>query len=681
MADKPNKWAVIIGIDKYPNLARRYELHGCVNDADLMADILQRSYGFSPERIMLLRDAYAHRDNILKALDGLAERVQEDDIVVIHYSGHGSQMTDRENDEADGRDETIVPFDSGRGSKENRDITDDEIYMRLLPLAQKTPYVTLIFDCCHSGTISRDAFGTNSRWVEPDLRTVDELPPSPIPQDLAADLQATTRDLGPSGWLPLGQRYVLLAGCRDEESSYEHTAAEGEHGRPVTHGALTYFLGQELVNAVPGTTYRDVFERAAARVTAAHPRQHPQTEGARDRELFGVRDIEPMRFVPVQARSGEQVTLGAGAAHGLTVGSRWTLYAQGTKQVTDEMPSLGQVEITEVRAVSADARIVEETSPGAIVIDSRAVETAHNYGDMRLVVDVYPAPAGHEDTVDALGQRIEASRLLRLRAEDEPVEAADVRAYLLAPRDAAGEDEPVPQLGALARATWAVVSGGQLAMPQHDADERDVMGLLVDNLEKLARYRNTLELRNPNADPDLQKKIVLRLKRRPFNGQWEEVEADQQPVFEVDDMFAFEITNEHSAPVYFSLLDFGVTGGISLLYPINTKSEKLEPGTTMSYGQRTGEEIDMWIPDEFEADRGVETFKLFVTTHEADFSWMEQQSVRDLDREIGLGTAMEQLFAMAYSGQGTRDARRRRVPRTEEWFTIERSLIVQRRTL
>jgi hypothetical protein len=679
--DKPNKWALLIGVNRYPKLSSRYQLNGCVNDVELMAGILENNFGFPHDQIAVLKDEQATRQDILQAMDDLVEKVADDDVVVIHYSGHGSQMTDRENDEADGRDETIVPSDSGRGSQPNRDITDDEIYLRLLPLAHTTPYVTLIFDCCHSGTITRDVFGTNSRWVEPDLRPAAELPPSPIPADRAAELQQTTRDLGPSGWLPIAQRYVLLAGCRDEESSYEHAAASAGGGAPVTHGALTYFLSQELVNAQPGATYRDVFERASARVTAAHSRQHPQAEGARDRELFGVRDIEPLRFVAVQARAREKVTLAAGAAHGLTAGSIWAIYPQGTKQVTDETPALGRVEIVEVRAVTSEARIKEEVSPGAIAAGSRAVEEAHNYGEMRLVVDLYPAPGGYEAHVEELRQQIQASQLLRLRVDGEPEEAADMRVYLITPRDEAGESEPAPQLGPLSQATWAVVSSGELAMPAHPVAEQGVVQLLRDSLEKIARYRNALDLQNPNPAGLLRNKIDLHLKRRIRGGEWQAVGSEQTPVFQVDDLVAFEITNRHSAPVYVSLLDFGLTGGISLLFPPNRPGEKLEAGTTMAYGQRDGEQIELWIPDEFPRSQGTETFKLFVTTHEADFSWLQQERVRALDRDAGFKTPLGQLFATAYTGQGTRDARPTRLPQAEEWFTVERSFTLQRGAL
>ena len=126
-------------------------------------------------------------------------------------------------------------------------------------------------------------------------------------------VREASRDLGASGWLPLADRYVLIAGCHDEESSFEHRVTQA--GGVVMQGALTYFLSQELVKATSGTTYRDVFERASHQVTASHRRQHPQMEGARDRELFGVHDIEPAacpaahrgRDIESAARRGREI--------------------------------------------------------------------------------------------------------------------------------------------------------------------------------------------------------------------------------------------------------------------------------------------------------------------------------------------------------------------------------------
>ena len=672
------KWALLIGLDQY---LRPYisQLRGCVNDVELMAYILRDNFGFPAENMTLLRDGQATREGILTALDSIVDRAGEEDVVVIHYSGHGSQMTDREGDEPDGLDETIVPYDSGRSFDPNCDISDDEIYERLLRLTGKTSYVTLIFDCCHSGTIARDAFGAASRWVEADTRPVEELPPSPVAPDV--DRRAGL-DVGASGWLPLSERYVLLAGCCDAESSYEHRVQQG--AGEVTHGALTYFLSQELTQAEPGTTYRDVFERASARVMAAHPRQHPQMEGARDRVLFGVHDIQPTRFVPVKQRADGSVILAAGAAHGLTRGSHWAIYSQATKQVTEETARLGLVEIAAAGAVASQARILEESGQRAITAGARAVEEAHFYGEMCLTVDLHAA-AGYEAAVRELRSMIEASRLLRRAAGGR---IADACVYLVAPRSRVDAGDPVPQLGTVAAAAWAVVGqDGRLMMPIQGVDEPNATAFVCDNLEKAARYRQALALRNDNADSVLKGKVEFTLKRQDRNGVWVKAEPKVDgglPVFFEGERIAAEITNNHTAPVYVSVLDFGLTGALGLLHPVAGASEELAPGRCIEFGVRRGDEVTLYLPDSFPylpdpSDEapvgGTEVFKLLATVHEADFGLLLQPGYRAIDQPTPLG----RLLGMALTGRGKRDAQRTRLPPDEEWTTLKRPFFLQRR--
>src|SRR5262245_21791804 len=98
VADSSGKWALLIGINRYPHVR---PLAGCVNDVQVMRQALVQSFGFLNDHITMLTDEQATRDSILAAMAALTSRIGEGDIVLFHYSGHGSQMTDREGDEAD----------------------------------------------------------------------------------------------------------------------------------------------------------------------------------------------------------------------------------------------------------------------------------------------------------------------------------------------------------------------------------------------------------------------------------------------------------------------------------------------------------------------------------------------------------------------------------------------------
>ena len=666
------KRALSIGIDAYEKINH---LDGCVNDVTLMRQLLVDVFGFDSANMKLLTNGEATRVNILAALDALVAATQDNDIVVVHYAGHGSQMTDLEGDEPSGLDSTIMPVNSEGWSGENHDITDDEIHLRLLKLGQKTDYITLIFDCCHSGTITRDAFGGKARSAPPDRRPAEEL--RAMRRRLGIELieKSERRENGPSGLLPLSGRYVLISGCRDEELSYEHRPEE--LGGETAHGALTWFLTNELRRATPGTTYRDVYERAAARVSAANSRQHPQMEGTGDREVFGVRDFEPMRFVRVTKRSGGTVTLSAGAAFGVTVGSKYDVYAQGTKN-TEGAVRLGEIEVTAVRATSADARITAEASADAIQPDARAFETEHVFGDMRLAVEIAAAP-GFDADVRKLREKLDASKSLKVVSSGE---GASLRIYLLAARAAVAEGDAVPQLGALAEPVWATVrEDGELAMPPKKTAQ---LADIVDNLETIARYRMALALDNPDPDSKLRGRFTLELLRMNADGQWVVAQPDPATntiVFEEGDEFGVRVTSSHDKAVFPTVLDFGLSGAISLLSP---GKETLRENGVYDITDLYPLEFPMVFPFAEDpvhgaAPQGSEAIKLIITTSEADFSFLEQAGVRSAAQQ----TPLEALWESAAKGSATRDAKRRPArPKTEaeDWTTVVTSFVLRRKT-
>src|SRR6201986_485965 len=359
---RQNKRALLVGVNEYPKLPTYSQLRGCVNDVLGMRRLLEETFDFPPSNIKVLLNKEATEKAIREAMEGLVEDCGEGDIVVFHFSGHGSQMAAK-GDKPRGFDESIMPHDSGRHNEafpvqaDPLDIRDTEIEEWLSRLTRKTPHVTLVFDSCHSASIAR--FGTasaehvtNLRWVPPaPLPDQRPLPPGP------PESRGIEREAGGSGWLRVSDGYVLLAACAAEQGAYEYDH-EGER-----YGAFTFFLTreirQEFDRAVTKITYRDVWERVAIKVNEQFQKQTPQLEGARDRLIFNVHDLAPMRYLLVTGRRDEEVQLGGGAVHGLTTGSRWDIYPAGTKQTPETREArLRAVEGTAVGAVNARARRV-----------------------------------------------------------------------------------------------------------------------------------------------------------------------------------------------------------------------------------------------------------------------------------------------------------------------------------
>lgn len=638
------KWALLVGIDRYPGFGSEVQLEGCVNDVQILRDALIRRFGFTEDRMTVLLNEWATRDGILAAMEDLVRKVGEDDVVVFHYSGHGSQQgePEGEEDEPDGWDETLVPFDSGRFPRKNRDITDDEIYGWLLRLTARTPHVTLIIDSCHSGTVVRKDFGGKVRWVCREKRPHDN-PGRPVLRGASTE--------GPSGWLPLGGKYVLLAACASMETASEILVGEPE---PVRHGALTYLLVQELMSpGFTGGTYRELFERLSPRVKAMSLSQTPQLEGDRDREVFGVRRIRPMPFLSVRSREGDLVVLDAGGACGLTVGSEWDVYEPGTRSVKDGAGWIGKVEVAAVRATCSEALILEERKDCRIEAGARAVETVHRLKAARLKVEIVARTDRRRDLVDFLLSS-------PLVVEARPGEPADARISL--------ED-------------WTAVleDGTHLWGPALYRDQSETWKMLRENLENAARLRGIAELRNPSSPLHGQVDLVL---YRLEGGQCLPPQSDQngEPVFTEGDRVVLEIRNRSEKALYIYLLDIGLAGKVALVYPAEGSHEYLEAGATAYVGKREGDERTLFIPEGFEVLhnrsgggrlQGRETVKLFATTSPAQFDVLYHPGLRFR----GVAKSLNDFLSLTFDegGQGAyRTAE-------EDWTTVERSFLLRGR--
>ncbi|KAK6345905.1 hypothetical protein TWF730_010248 [Orbilia blumenaviensis] len=162
-------WAILVGIDYYQPGDQRPDiefpdLKGCVEDINQIEAMLRDlpgpklldirrltasapdNGGDEPKEPPDERPTYA---NIVEAFERVIRDAHEDDIIYIHYSGHGAQVKTIFSDLKDnGLDEVLVPMDISCGGRYLRDV---ELAGLLEKMVAKKLVVTLILDSCHSG--------------------------------------------------------------------------------------------------------------------------------------------------------------------------------------------------------------------------------------------------------------------------------------------------------------------------------------------------------------------------------------------------------------------------------------------------------------------------------------------------------------------------------------------------
>ena len=138
-----NNSALLIGINYF---GTDNELYGCINDTNSIKSLIS-SYNF--QKISILTDNNEKkptRNNILEEFKNLLINSQSGDVLLFFYSGHGSYILDKNNNEKTGKDQLIVPCDLN-------EILDDELKNIIQLNLKKDVTLIALFDCCHSGSI------------------------------------------------------------------------------------------------------------------------------------------------------------------------------------------------------------------------------------------------------------------------------------------------------------------------------------------------------------------------------------------------------------------------------------------------------------------------------------------------------------------------------------------------
>jgi hypothetical protein len=151
------------------------ELTACEADAMDMASIA-RSEGFETRTLLTAR---ATRRAVESSLELASSLLDEGDIFLLSYSGHGGQLPDQNGDEQDYFDETWCLYDA--------EWVDDETYMALSDFKPGVR-ILVISDSCHSGTVYRN------RLLTQRLRSRDGPRYRAMPNDVATLTYRANKD-------------------------------------------------------------------------------------------------------------------------------------------------------------------------------------------------------------------------------------------------------------------------------------------------------------------------------------------------------------------------------------------------------------------------------------------------------------------------------------------------------
>ncbi|WP_375753704.1 caspase domain-containing protein [Vibrio sp. HN007] len=327
-AHSASQHAIVIGVSEYPNFEPSLSLQGPKNDAIRVWNMLVQQ-GVKESNIQVLADGVESatlptKKNIFAAILNLEPQLKSGDFVYLHFSGHGSQQpTDYSagnSDSADGLDEIFLPRDAGEWNynigQVEHSISDNEMNILLTRLRNTGADVWVVFDSCHSGTMTRSLTGQEfrSRSVQAkDLGLAD------FDQQKVKQASRGTSGLKPVALNEKAGSLISFGSAQSNEEAPEMALPMGD--KEVPQGLFTYVL-TSIVSSYPNMSYRQLAQGILS-VYNSVPwhRTTPLFEGGEnlDKPMFH-RDSEVSVRYPAEIKR-EKLIVQAGQLNGFEKGA------------------------------------------------------------------------------------------------------------------------------------------------------------------------------------------------------------------------------------------------------------------------------------------------------------------------------------------------------------------------
>ncbi len=256
-------YALLVGINEYdnPNVSN---LQGCVNDVLSVEEMIKKQYSQFDLQIEKLLNQKATYNNIISEFRNHLGKAQADDIVFFHYSGHGAReiaAPEFRQFFSEYYQETLVCYDSRKAG--GHDLADKELAVLISEVAKNNPHITIMLDCCHSGSATRDS---DSYTLLNSRKTYDRDSPRPLDTYLSGwyenQLKKDNKITIPKS------KHIALGACDRKEEARE----------TATHSGVftTAMLG--TLNKSTDISYADIFLKTRRNILKLALNQTPQFE-------------------------------------------------------------------------------------------------------------------------------------------------------------------------------------------------------------------------------------------------------------------------------------------------------------------------------------------------------------------------------------------------------------------
>lgn len=252
-AHKPRLFALLVAINEYrPPVP---PLSGCIPDLQKVTAYLMQEADYFELVVEKLLNEAATKAAVVDQISRHLGQATGNDVVLFYFSGHGTQ---EDADpvfwpaEADRKLESLVCYDHLNL------LADKELRYLISTIAKQGAHILTVFDCCHSGGNTRNAYIAEQtgdvrerRYVNRE-RLSQSFPVRAWKDFIFADrITYEAAKAGPIAQLLPEGTHIQLAACQDDQSAYEVGGA----------GVFTKNLLEVLSRCGGDVTYYDLESR------------------------------------------------------------------------------------------------------------------------------------------------------------------------------------------------------------------------------------------------------------------------------------------------------------------------------------------------------------------------------------------------------------------------------------